>query len=161
VTTNAQDVTLKVDIRYALGHHGTAWDGTTEGQLPGASIFPDVFAQLVGRFQQERPGQAVTVTTVNAASPDVRDPQSPLFRRIGAAYQRAAGAPMPLAAIGGGTDAKGLVNLVAGGALFTLGFGPPINFHGQNEGAPINDLQLSARILHQIMVDEVAAQTAR
>lgn len=161
VTTNPQDVTLRIDIRYALGHHAVAWDGTTEGQLPGSSIFPDVFAQLVSRFQQERPGTAVTMTTVNAASPDVRDPQSPRFRRIGAAYQRAVGAPMPLAAIGGGTDAKGQVNLVAGGALFTLGFGPPINFHGIGEGAPIEDLQRSARILYQIMLDEIAEKSAR
>ena len=160
VTTNPQDVTLRIDIRYALGHHAVAWDGTTEGQLPGSSIFPDVFGQLVGRFQQERPGTAVTMTTVNAASPDVRNPQSPLFRRIGDAYQRAVGAPMPLAAIGGGTDAKGQVNLVAGGALFTLGFGPPINFHGIGEGAPIEDLQRSARILYQIMRDEIAQKSA-
>ena len=41
--TSPQDVTLRIDIRYALGHHGVAWDGKTEGQLPGTSIFPDVF----------------------------------------------------------------------------------------------------------------------
>lgn len=161
VETSPQDVTLKIDIRYALGHHSVAWDGTTEGQLPGGSIFPDVFGQLMSRFQQDRPGAAVTVTTVNAASPDVRDPQSPRFQRIDAAYQRAVGAPMPLAAIGGGTDAKGQVNLVAAGALFSLGFGPPINFHGLGEGAPIEDLQLSARILYQIMLGEIADNTAR
>jgi succinyl-diaminopimelate desuccinylase len=156
VKTNAQNVTLQIDIRYALGHHAVAWDGKTEGQLPGTSIFPDVFGQLVSRFGQAQPGQAVTVTTVNAASPDVRDPQSPRFKRIGAAYQQVVGAPMPLAAIGGGTDAKGLVNLVAAGSLFSLGFGPPINFHGLNEGAPIEDLQRSARILYQVMLNEIA-----
>ncbi|AKJ30116.1 succinyl-diaminopimelate desuccinylase [Caldimonas brevitalea] len=161
VTTSPQDATLKIDIRYALGHHGVAWDGKTEGQLPGTSIFPDVFGQLVSRFQQDRPGQAVTVTTVNAGSPDVRDPQSPRFQRISAAYERVVGTPMPLAAIGGGTDAKGQVNLVAAGSLFTLGFGPPINFHGLGEGAPIEDLKLSARILYQIMLDEIANKTAR
>jgi len=161
VRTNPQDVTLKIDIRYALGHHGVAWDGKSEGQLPGTSIFPDVFGQLVSRFQQDRPGEAVTVATVNAASPDVRDPQSARFRRIDAAYQRVIGAPMPLAAIGGGTDAKGHINLVAAGSLFSLGFGPPINFHGLNEGAPIEDLQRSARILYQIMVDEIANKTAK
>ncbi|WP_081528224.1 M20/M25/M40 family metallo-hydrolase [Rubrivivax gelatinosus] len=159
VTTGPQDVSLRIDIRYALGHHAVAWDGTTEGQLPGASIFPDVFAQLVSRFQQDDPGTAVTVSTATAASPDVRDPQSPRFQRIGDAYQRATGTPMPLAAIGGGTDAKGQLNLVAGGALFTLGFGPPINFHGIDEGAPIEDLKLSARILYQIMREEIAAKT--
>ena len=161
VRTKPQDVTLQLDIRYALGHHGVAWDGKTEGQLPGRSIFPDVFGQLVSRFQQDRPGAAVAVTTVNADAPDVRDPQSPLFQRIDAAYQQAVGAPMPLAAIGGGSDAKGQVNLVAAGALFSLGFGPPINFHGLNEGAPIEDLKLSARILYQIMLGEIAHRAAR
>ena len=161
VTTSPQDVALRLDIRYALGHHGVAWDGKTEGQLPGTSVFPDAFEQLVNRFQQDRPGQAVTVATVNAASPDVRDPQSPRFQRISGAYERAVGAPMPLAAIGGGTDAKGQVNLVAAGPLFTLAFGPPINYHGLNEGAPIEDLQLSARILYQIMLDEIANKTTR
>jgi succinyl-diaminopimelate desuccinylase len=161
VTTSPQDVALRIDIRYALGHHGVAWDGKTEGQLPGTSVFPDAFEQLVNRFQQDRPGQAVTVATVNAASPDVRDPQSPRFQRISGAYERAVGAPMPLAAIGGGTDAKGQVNLVAAGPLFTLAFGPPINYHGLNEGAPIEDLQLSARILYQIMLDEIANKTTR
>lgn len=161
VTTGPQDVALRIDIRYALGHHGVAWDGTTEGLLPGPSIFPDVFAQLVSRFQQDRPGQAVAVTTANAASPDVRNPQSPQFQRISGAYQRAVGSPMPLAAIGGGTDAKGQVNLIAAGPLFSLAFGPPINYHGLNEGAPIEDLRLSARIVYQIMLDEIANKAAK
>jgi len=161
VNTSPQDVTLRIDIRYALGHHGVAWDGKTEGLLPGTSVFPDVFGQLVSRFQQDRPGQAVAVTTVNAAAPDVRDPQSPLFQRINSAYERAVGSPMPLAAIGGGTDAKGQVNLVAAGPLFTLAFGPPINYHGLDEGAPIEDLRLSARILYQIMLGEIANKTAK
>lgn len=161
VNTGAQEVTLAIDIRYALGHHAVAWDGTTEGLLPGASIFPDVFTQLVSRFQQARPGQAVAMTTAHAAAPDVRDPQSPLFQRISGAYERAVGTPMPLAAIGGGTDAKGQVNLVAAGPLFTLAFGPPINYHGLDEGAPIEDLQLGARILYEIMQAEIADKTAK
>lgn len=161
VTTGAQAVTLGIDIRYALGHHAVAWDGKTEGLLPGASIFPDVFGQLVSRFQQARPGEPVTMTTANAAVPDVRDPQSPLFQRISGAYERAVGEPMPLAAIGGGTDAKGQVNLVAAGPLFTVAFGPPVNYHGLNEGAPIEDLRLGARILHQIMQDEIANTAAK
>ena len=68
---------------------------------------------------------------------------------------------MPLAAIGGGTDAKGQVNLVAAGPLFTVAFGPPVNYHGLNEGAPIEDLRLGARILHQIMQDEIANTAAK
>jgi len=161
VKTNPQNVTLEIDIRYALGHHGVAWDGKTEGQLPGHSIFPDVFNELVNRFQQERPGAAVAVATVNVDAPDVRDPQSATFQRIGAAYQRVMGAPMEAAAIGGGSDAKGHVELVAAGSLFSIGFGPPVNFHGLNEGAPVEDLRLSARILYQIMLDEIADKTAR
>ena len=71
--------------------------------------------------------------------------------------------PPPLAAsgIGGGTDAQGNVNLVAAGPLFTLAFGPPINYHGLGEGAPIEDLRLSARILYQIMLGEVANKTTK
>lgn len=161
VTTSAQDVALRIDIRYALGHHGTAWDGQTEGLLSGGSIFPDAFGQLVDRFQRDQPGQAIAVTSTNAAAPDVRNPQSPLFQRISSAYERAVGSPMPLAAIGGGTDAKGVVNLVAAGPLFSLAFGPPINYHGLGEGAPIEDLRLSARILYQIMLGEVANKTAK
>ena len=65
------------------------------------------------------------------------------------------------AAIGGGTDAKGHVALVAAGSLFSLGFGPPVNFHGLNEGAPLEDLWLSARILYQIMLDEIADKPTR
>ena len=76
VQTNPQTVTLEMDIRYALGHHSVAWDGKTEGQLPGHSIFPEVFNELVNRFQQERPGAAITVATVTVDAPDVRDPQA-------------------------------------------------------------------------------------
>ena len=73
------------------------------------------------------------------------------------------GAPMAAAAIGGGTDAKGHVALVAAGSLFSLGFGPPRQFPRPdlNEGAPLEDLRLSARILYQIMLDEIADKTTR
>jgi succinyl-diaminopimelate desuccinylase len=161
VQTNPPNVTLAMDIRYALGHHSVAWDGKTEGQLPDPSLFSEVFDALVTRFQQERPGTAITVTTVNVDAPDVRDPQSAIFQQIGAAYQRVVGAPMAAVAIGASTDAKGHVELVAAGSLFSLGFGPPVNFHGLNEGAPIEDLRLSARILYQIMLDEIADNTTR
>lgn len=156
VKTNPAEITLEIDIRYALGHHGTAWDGKTEGLLPGQSIFPQVFAQLTTEFGQERPGTPVLVKTANLDAPDVRDPQSATFRRINDAYQRVMGQPMEAAAIGGGSDAKGQVKLVAAGALFRVGFGPPINFHGLNEGAPLEDLRQSARILYRIMLDEIA-----
>ena len=79
----------------------------------------------------------------------------------GEVYLEVVGAPMAAAAIGGGTDAKGHVALVAAGSLFSLGFGPPVNFHGLNEGAPLEDLRLSARILYQIMLDEIADKTTR
>jgi len=67
------------------------------------------------------------------------------------------GKPSPAFAIGGGTDAKGNTRLIAGGALFTNSMGPPINYHGFDEGAPVNDLKIGARIIYRLFVNEIEA----
>ena len=69
--------------------------------------------------------------------------------------QEVTGTPCALFAIGGGSDAHGYPNLVAAGALFSNDFDPPINYHGINEGAPIEDLRLSAKILWRLLLRQV------
>lgn len=64
------------------------------------------------------------------------------------------GEQCPQHAIGGGSDAHGNLKLIAAGSLFTKNLGPPINFHGINEGAPVNDLKNSAKILYRLFHDE-------
>ncbi len=70
-------------------------------------------------------------------------------------YQDIMGYACPEIATGGGTDAKGHVTLLAAGALFSDDFGPPINYHGLNEGAPVDDLRQSALILYHVLLRQV------
>ena len=81
------------------------------------------------------------------------------FQRVREGYQDVMGEPSPLRAIGGGTDAKGYPDLIAAGALFSDNFGPPINFHGIDEGAPIHDLHLSGQILWHILLREIGQES--
>lgn len=149
-------VQLELDIRYAIGHHSRPWDGT-EGMLPGAnSIFSDVFDQLTGEFNRTAK-HPVAFTTSTAAAPDIRLPESTTFQKVAKAYEEVMDQPTPSLAIGGGTDAKGNNRLIAAGALFTDRLGPPINFHGFNEGAPVEDLKNGARIIYRLFVDEIEA----
>jgi len=149
--TGDQDVTLSLDIRYAIGHHSQAWDGKTQGLLPGTSTFQATFETLMARFSKEQPGQPVTFTTSNAFAPDVRDPQGPELQSIARAYEEVMGTPTAMLAIGGGTDAKGHPALVGAGALFSDDLGPPINYHGLDEGAPLDDMRTSGRILYRLL----------
>lgn len=151
VTTNASAVSLSIDIRYAQGHQSEAWDGTTDGLLKGHSVFPEVFTNLVARFNARYSDADVTFTTANHGVPDIRNPEGEIFREIRTAYQEVTGNPCPLFAIGGGSDAHGYPHLIAAGALFSADFDPPINYHGSNEGAPLDDLRLSARILWRLL----------
>lgn len=148
---------VEIDIRYALGHHSVAWDGKTEGLVGGKtspSRFQEIFAELLRRFPAE-PGYAIGFQTTNFFPPDVRLPESDAFRSVSRAFEKVLGEPCPARAIGGGTDAKGNTNLIAAGALFTENMGPPINYHGFNEGAPVEDLRKSADILYGLLADEV------
>ena len=157
VTDTEQDeVRLKIDIRYAIGHYSQGWDGKTEGLLLGKkSRFRYVFDQLVKRFDNAYPGRRVKFNTTTKYAPDIRNPDSAAFQRVFAAFRQVTGRDCPRLATGGGTDAKGYPELLACGPMFGTDMGPPINYHGDNEGAPLPHLKLGAEILYYIMVNEV------
>lgn len=141
-------ISLKVDIRYAAGHYAEPWDGKSEGLLCGGnSKFSDIFAQLVDGFNATSGGAPISFTTKTASAPDIRRTDGPAFSAVSSAYQDIVGEPSPAVAIGGGTDAKGLVKFIAAGPLFDTNFGAPINYHGLNEAAPVRDLAQSTKIL--------------
>jgi succinyl-diaminopimelate desuccinylase len=150
-------VTLELDIRYALGHHGVNWDGKSEGTLPGKSRFSKILNTITKRFNTAIPGPQINlITTKTAFAPDLKVPgRNDRFQRIDRAYKQVMGKPCPQLGIGGGTDAKGHPKLLAAGALFHPRLGPPINFHGIDEGAPIKDLKKSGEILFQLLVDVI------
>ena len=155
--TNPKSVQLEIDIRYAIGHHSNPWYGV-EGLLKGKnSIFADVFKQLTGEFNRKYHTHQVTIKTETAAAPDIRLPKGKSFSKIAAAYEQVMKEPTQALAIGGGTDAKGNNNLIAAGALFKNLLGPPVNFHGFNEGVPVKDLKNGARIIYRLFVDEIEA----
>ena len=152
--TKPKSVQLELDVRYAIGHHSTTWDGKTEGMLEGISKFPEVFNELTEEFNKMAAHQ-VMITTKTAVAPDIRLTEGDTFRKIANAFEKVMNVATPALAIGGGTDAKGDNNLMAGGALFINRLGPPINFHGFNEGVPVGDLKNGARIIYRLFVDEI------
>jgi succinyl-diaminopimelate desuccinylase len=155
-STEADEITLRVDIRYAIGHHSEPWDGKTEGFLCGdQSSFAGIFTTLVDEFNVASSGPLVTVETTTRARPDIRLPDGSTFSKVSKAYQDVMGQACPARAIGGGTDAKGHTKFLAAGALFSDHFGPPINFHGLNEGAPVRELAQSANILCRLVDQEI------
>jgi len=155
VQADSSAVRLHVDIRYAMPHHSTPWDGQTEGVLPGKSRFQAIFKPLLARFNQRYPLFPVRVATHTAYGPDIRLPSNAYFTRVNQAYQAVMGEPCQFIGIGGGTDAKGHPELLAVGALFSPDLGPPVNFHGDNEGAPLPHLRKSTQILYQILANEL------
>ena len=147
-------VQMELDIRYAIDHHSHSWDGS-EGMLKGeSSIFSEVFSQLTVAFNASA-SHPVTMETSTATPPDIRLTENESFSTVAEAYLQVMGEPTPARAIGGGTDAKGHNTLIAAGALFTDELGPPINFHGINEGAPVEDLKNGARIIYRLFVDQI------
>jgi len=150
---DAQAVQLRIDIRYATGHHEQSWDGT-DGLIAGGSLFSELFDELVARYAATARGTAITVETTNLFAPDMRNPDNPYLSKVNAAYRAALGVDSPMRAVGGGTDAKGQPELVAAGALFSGSLGAPINNHGINEGAPIVDLVNSQKILVSLLRGE-------
>jgi succinyl-diaminopimelate desuccinylase len=111
------------------------------------------FQRLVARYREET-GATVKFTTRTIFGPDIRNPKSRELSAVNNAYKDVLGEDCPMRAVGGGTDAHGNLSLVAAGALFTGSFGPPINFHGLNEGAPIEDLIKGKKILTALLLDE-------
>ena len=118
------------------------------------SIFRNVFERLTREFNRTA-GYNVAVTTATAFAPDIRLPDGKSFSKVAGAYEKVMEKPTQALALGGGTDAKGRNELIAAGALFTDRLGPPINFHGFNEGAPVDDLKKGARIVYRLFVDEI------
>ncbi len=153
---------LEVDVRYALPHHGSAWDGRSPGLLRGESRFREVFATLTDRYRSVAPRYPVRFETRTLFAPDLRLPDAPEFVRVNRAFRHVTGRDCPMLGIGGGTDAKGHPELIAVGPLFSPRMGPPINYHGIDEGAPLDELRTSARILYHALVNEVeSARRAR
>ncbi|MCW5198675.1 dipeptidase, partial [Desulfobulbus sp. F3] len=86
---------------------------------------------------------------------DIRSPRDANLFRINMAYRSVMGSNCPMQAVGGSTDAHGYLNLVTAGTLFTDSFGPPVNYHGLDEGAPLLDLENSGKILLQLLQQEL------
>ncbi|HEW98729.1 MAG: dipeptidase [Candidatus Parabeggiatoa sp. nov. 3] len=150
--TEKQEITLGIDIRYAIGHHSHGWDGETEGLFDGDSRFQYVFEQLMARFSKAHPGDQIQLQTKMVVSPDVRNPDTnQAFQLLNEAFRAVEGRDCPRLAIGGGTDAKGHSQLLAAGPLFDEDMGPPVNYHGQNEGAPMPHIKKSSEILYHLL----------
>lgn len=153
--SNGDGINLGIDVRYAIGHHCQGWDGK-EGQIKGdKSIFKEVFEELNSRYETEAGGATVTLETKTIFGPDIRSPRNAHLFQINNAYRSIMGENCPMRATGGATDAHGRLNLVTAGALFSDNFGPPVNYHGIDEGAPLPDLENSGKILLYILRQEL------
>lgn len=159
LTTTEGNPQLAIDIRYATDHHSQGWDGQTEGLLPGEkSVFEGIFQELIAQFNAEHenylPVELKETKTIFA--PDIRVPSNNEdFQKVFAAYEAVMEKDCPQFAVGGGTDAKGYTYLIAAGPLFSDRVGPPINYHGIGEGAPLEDMEKSTQILYNVMVNEI------
>jgi len=151
---NDYGINLGIDVRYAIGHHSKGWDGK-EGKIEGPSMFKKVFEELTSRYQTEVGGATVIVETENVFGPDIRSPRNAHLFLINNAYRSIMGENCPMRATGGATDAHGRLNLVTAGALLSENFGPPVNYHGIDEGAPLPDLENSGKILLYILRQEL------
>lgn len=150
-----EPVKLEVDIRYAIAHHegGCDWKGDTEGLLPGnLSVFKGVFGDLVKEFNDDdshsKYANVEEPVTSTIFGPDIRLPdENEDYMAVEEAFKDVMGYRPEPYAIGGGTDAKGHTFLLAVGPLMAKELGPPINYHGIDEGAPMADFCKSTEIL--------------
>ncbi|HJV77140.1 MAG TPA: M20/M25/M40 family metallo-hydrolase, partial [Paludibacter sp.] len=154
LSDNSDNVSLYIDIRYAIGHHEKGWDGS-EGKIEGNSLFKKVFETLVKQYYFETGGAKVSVKTETVFGPDIRSPRNENLFNIDMAYRSIMGENCPMQAIGGATDAHGYLELATAGALFTDSLGTPVNYHGLDEGAPITDLENSGKILLYLLTQEL------
>lgn len=156
INADEKQAEAAIDIRYAIDHHESRWDGKTEGFLPGKeSKLNNIFNGLLEKYNKVNEGIKLSFATKTLYPPDIRLPSNPHFKRLNQAYQKVTGESCPLRAIGGGTDAKGHTQLFAAGPLMTGNFGPPINYHGHMEKAPLDDLKVSAKILYGWLKQQV------
>lgn len=152
---------LEVDIRYAMAHHDGQWDGWSDGLLDGDhSVLAGRFQDLLRKFNAQKSAMpSVELTNpeeMTLFAPDIRVPDTnENFQKIEQAFQDVVGYPPARLAIGGGTDAKGVLNLLAVGPLFATTMGPPVNYHGIGEGAPIADMRTSTAVLERVMELEI------
>ena len=147
-------INLGIDVRYAIGHHSKKWDGK-EGMIEGDSLFKGIFKALASRYHALEGGAKVDVETNTIFGPDIRSPRNAHLFQINNAYRSIMGENCPMRATGGVTDAHGRLNLVTAGALLSENFGPPVNYHGIDEGAPLTDLENSGKILLYILSQEL------
>ncbi|CAN8073441.1 unnamed protein product [Agarophyton chilense] len=148
---------LEIDIRYALPHHALEWDGETEGELDGNSKFSAIFTTLADRFNGTHPTLgSVSVKPKTIFGPDIRVPDSnENYLKAEEAFRKVMMMNPPRLAIGGGTDAKGNLALLAMGPLFDTDMGMPISYHGISEGAPMTDMQVSTQIIYNLFESEL------
>jgi succinyl-diaminopimelate desuccinylase len=155
VPKDLEKIHMGIDVRYAIGHHSKGWNGK-EGQINGDdSMFADIFEELTSHYQTEVGGAKVTVKTKTVFGPDIRSPRNAHLFLINNAYRSIMGENCPMLATGGATDAHSRLNLVTAGALLSENFGPPVNYHGIDEGAPLPDLENSGKILLYILRQEL------
>lgn len=155
-------IKLYLDIRYAIGHHENAWDGS-EGKIPGQSLFrKNIFQDLLKQYKAIDDNTEINLSfgdwpDKNGFGPSIRSTFNENLLNVDLAYRAVMGENCPMYATGGATDAHEYNNLVTAGALFTTDFGPPINYHGINEGAPLTDLEDSGKILIYLLKQELNA----
>ncbi|KAI0565429.1 hypothetical protein FGB62_18g213 [Gracilaria domingensis] len=132
-STMEEDGSLKLetDIRYAFDHHSIAWEGVTEGALDGKSVFSGTFARLLEQFNQSHTQLGdVSFTQKTVFRPDIRVPETnENYLTAEEAFRKVMKTNAPRLAIGGGTDAKGNLSLLAMCPLFGTNMGNPINYH--------------------------------
>ena len=97
-----------------------------------------------------REALGIAVTDVRHAAPLYMDPESPLIRTLQKVYKEQTGLNPDLLAIGGGTYAKSVPNVVAFGPIFP---GQKYTIHEENECWSIEDLMKNVKIMAHAMVE--------
>lgn len=152
-------IRLKLDIRYATGHHpGDYQPGSDhEGLLPGLkSDLDKIFKEEVKKFLADKPSYPrIHAYSKTKYPPDIRNSaKNRSCKILKAAYKEEMGHDPPEVPIGGSTDAKGNPCMVAVG-LFGADAGHPVNVHGVFEGCPIKDIRVATKIIYQAVVKAI------
>jgi succinyl-diaminopimelate desuccinylase len=91
----------------------------------------------------------ITITKVKHAAPLYVDPETELIKTLKRVYEEQTGLQADLLAIGGGTYAKSMPNVVAFGPIFP---GQSYTIHEEDECWAIEDLMKNVKIMAQAMV---------